>query len=322
MEKKIDLSRFLEQAGLVEEHVEIIETPGMYPHKEKVEENWSYYTGWGFRQLKEQFESEGKRITDLAIIGIGSGVEGILAAKFFKPDVHNLIVTDIDSEVVDGAVRNIKNSLHDMNIKVTPLIGSYCEPLERSHLTVDVVYGNIPNLPSTKEADLSLGAEKGTFVPTMLYHRYNPPQKYTDWALGSQFAYLQSAKKVLRRGGSVVSALGGRVPLDVVRELFADCELQLVEVTTGFKEQTEALIDFQGYHLLEREGSVSFEFYLYEQAGDLMKQKGIVNPSSHISGEALKTLLEPFKVSAGKALELYEQKVPIGHTVHLFRGIK
>ncbi|MBI4360120.1 MAG: hypothetical protein HY564_03435, partial [Candidatus Jacksonbacteria bacterium] len=189
-------------------------------------------------------------------------------------------------------------------------------------LTVDLIYGNIPNLPSAEDIDLSLGAEKGTFVPATLYQGYNPPQELIDWAMGSQFAYLQSAKRVLPTGGSVITALGGRMPLNLVRELFASCELKLDEVITGFKEQTEALINFQGYHQLEQEYGVSFEFYLYQQAINLMKDKGVANPSSQISGEKLKRLLEPFKVSAGKALELYNQKVPVGHTVHFFRGIK
>lgn len=322
MEKRIDLSFFLKQVGLTGENAEISESSGMYPHKENVEENWSYYTGWGFRRLKEKFEAEGKNISTIAIVGIGSGVEGILAAKFFKPNLKNLIVTDIDSEVADGAARNIKSSVNDINIRITPLVGSYCEPLEKAGLTVDLIYGNIPNLPSAEEIDLSQGAEKGTFVPSALYEGYKPPQKFIDWAMGSQFAYLQSAKKVLPTGGSVVTALGGRMPLSLVKELFANCELKLDEVVTGFKEQTEALIDFQGYHRLEQEYGISFEFYLYQQAINLIKEKGISNPSSQISSEELKKLLEPFKVSAGKALDLHGQKVPVGHTVHLFRGIK
>lgn len=322
MERRIDLSLFLEKVGLTGESAEISESPDMYPHKEKVEENWSYYTGWGFRRLKEIFETEKKIPSSVAIVGIGSGVEGILAAKVFRPHLRNLIVTDIDSGVADGAAKNIEDAINDRGVRITSLVGSYCEPLEKAGMTADLIYGNIPNLPSAEEVDLSQGAEKGTFVPPSLYEGYKPPQKFVDWAMGSQFAYLQSAKKVLPDGGSVVTALGGRMPLSLVRELFADCGLRLEEVTTGFKEQTEALIDFQGYHRLEQEVGVSFEFYLYQQAVGLMKEKGITNPSNQVSGEELKKLLEPFKVSAGKALDLYGQKVPVGHTVHLFRGIK
>ncbi len=322
MEKRINLSSFLEEIGLTGEGAEITESNDMYPHKEKSTDNWSYYTGFGLRRLREIFEMEQRNASTVAIVGIGSGVDGILTAKIFKPDLKNLIVTDIETGVVGGAVQNIRNAVNHKNINIMPLVGSYCEPIEKAGLTPDLIYGNLPNLPATGEEDLTHGAEKGTFVPYSLYEGYKPPQVFVDWAMGSQYAYLQSANRVLPDGGSVVTALGGRMPLGLVKELFGECGMRMEEVMTGFKKQTEALIDFHGYHRLEKEFGVSFEFYLLEQAIQLMEKKGISNPSPEISGEELKRLLEPLKISAGKALELYGQNIPVGHTVHLFRGIK
>lgn len=74
--------------------------------------------------------------------------------------------------------------------------------------------------------------------------------------------------------------------------------------------------------VLSKGSEFFFEFYLLEKAKQLMEEKGISNPSHAISGEELKRLLEPLKVSAGKAVELYGQNIPVGHTVHLFRGVK
>lgn len=319
-ENKINLSSFLEKFGLQNKNIEITENSGMYPHKEKIEENWSYYTGCGFNRLKEIFSEEKKEISTIAIVGIGSGVEGILATEIFKPELKNLIITDIDSEIIDEATKNIKSVSEKNEVIVTPLVGSYCEPIEKNGTKIDLIYGNIPNLPSSSEIDLSQGAEKGTFVPSSLYEGYKPPQKFINWAMGSQFAFLQSAKKVLSKDGSIVTALGGRMPLSLVKELFENSELKLEEIMVGFKEQTEALIDFKGYHRLESKYGVSFEYYLFQEVMKTMKEKNIENPSNKISGEELKRILEPFKISSGKALELYKNGISIGHTVHLFRG--
>jgi hypothetical protein len=295
----------------------------MYPHKDKPQDNWSYFTAWGFRELCKRLNHEGRSVSSLAIVGIGSGVEGILAGRLFQPELTGLIISDIDHIVVSGAYHNIFiNTTVNTGLDIIHLIGSLCEPIAKVGLDVDLIYGNIPNLPAAGDEDLSLGAEKGTFIMPQVYEGYEPPEEFIGWALGSQFAYLQSAKKVLPVGGSVVTALGGRMPIDIVERLFTACDLKLEDIVVGFKEQTEALIDFQGYHRLEQEYGVSFEFYLYQQAMDLMEQEGIKNPSTGISSRELKTLLEPFRVSAGEALVLYEQKVPVGHTVNILRGVK
>jgi len=94
------------------------------------------------------------------------------------------------------------------------------------------------------------------------------------------------------------------------------------EVIVGFKEQTEALIDFMGYGKFEEEYGVSFEFYLYEESKKLIEEKKIENPTFTMKGDELKKLLEPYKVSSQRALELLKKDIAVGHTVHLFRGLK
>ena len=303
----------------------------MYEHKEETLKNWSYFSGWGFKHLNRILKREGHPLSSMAIIGIGSGVEGILAGKISQPYLEELVITDIDDGVASGAFRNIK-AVISPNIYVQPLKGSFCQPISETiclptskniyGLKVDLVYGNIPNLPALSDMDLSKGAEKGTFVPPQLYDCYNPPSKFKAWGLAAQYAFLQSAKSVLRPGGSIVTALGGRMPIKIVEELFEVCELEFEDVIVGFKEQTEAKIDFEGYHRLEKENGVSFEFYLYQEVIDFLRDKGISNPSDGISGRILKSMLRPYMVSAGAALKLYERNIPVGHTVHLFRGVQ
>ena len=317
--RTVDVTPLFKKAGILTEAVVIVETEGMYPYKEKVEDNWAYYTAVGMKELKRRCDEEGKIIQDIGIVGICSGVEGIAVAKIFRP--KRLVVTDVDAGILQGTMVNLRRTTHRQATEMIPLVGSFCEPMEDAGYTVDFVHANIPNLPATGEEDLSKGAEKGTFLPAMLYEKYNPPQKYVAWALGAQFAYLRSARQVVRSGGSVITELGGRVPFSIIRQLFSDVGLEFSEVIVGFKEQTEALIDFLGYSRFEREFGVSFDFYLYNESQELLRQKGVRNPSPDVAGEELKEMLERYRVSAGEALELHDKGIPVGHTVHVFRGI-
>ncbi|HTE48864.1 MAG TPA: hypothetical protein VK675_03095 [Candidatus Paceibacterota bacterium] len=320
--KKKDITSLFAETGITSDPVSIIETEGMYPYKDNLEENWAFFTAVGMKRLKQIFDKEGYKVKDLGIVGIGSGVEGISVVYIFKDTLKKLIVTDIDSEILNGTVVNIGSSAKKFGIEVVPLVGSFCEPIEKSGSIVDLVHANVPNLPSSGTEDLSMGAEKGTFLPVQLYEKYNPSEKYLSYAMGSQFAYLQSARKILRSGGTVITELGGRMPLNLIPELFNECDFDFQEVYVGFKEQTEALIDFEGYHKIEKQYGVSFEFYLFEESKKVLTEMGYTNGTSTLSGDEMKKILEPYKVSAGKALELYKQGIAGGHTVHLFRGVK
>ncbi len=320
--KVVDVTPLFEQAGIDTGIIKIIETPGMYPYKEKIEDNWAYFTAVGLKRLKDLLDKEGVTVRDVGIIGICSGVEGIAVYYVFKNQLRRLIVTDIDAEILNGTIINLRSAIKDVSVELIPIVGSFCEPIEQSGFYVDFVHGNIPNLPSTGTEDLSKGAEKGTFLPSCLYEGYNPPLEFVRWALGAQFAYLESAKKVLKKSGSVVTELGGRMPLDIVHDMFRECGFMLQEVIVGFKEQTEALIDFMGYHRIEKEYGVTFEFYVYDESQNVLTKQGLSNPTHEATGDEIKKLLDNYKVSAGEAAELYHKDVAVGHTVHLFRGVK
>ncbi len=322
--KIVDVTPLFQACGIQTDKITVLETPGMYPYKEKVQDNWAYFTAAGLLELKKIFDAEGKVITDAGIVGICSGVEAIALLQILKGALRRVIVTDVDEGILEGTLYNLQNFSRQAGItaEVIPLVGSFCEPVEKQGYSVDFVHANIPNLPASGTEDLSKGAEKGTFLPALLYEGYKPPEKFVGWALGAQYAYLQSAKAVLNEGGTVMTELGGRIPLELVEELFHLVGLTMHEVVVGFKEQTEALIDFVGYHRLEEQYGVEFEFYLYNESFSLFKKKGLQNPTAQMTGKEIKEMLKPFKVSAGQALELYHQQIPIGHTVHLFRGVK
>lgn len=318
----IDVSALFQKCGIDLPMTTIIETEGMYPYKPSVEDNWAYFTAVGFQALARILMQEEKRVESIGIVGIGSGVEGIAALHIFHDQIRHLVISDVDEGILQGAVKNLAAILQSNHVQLTAVVGSFCESIKTHGIELDLVHANIPNLPASDSEDLSKGAEKGTFLPASLYEEYAPPEKFVSWALGAQFAYLSSAKEVVREGGTIITELGGRVPLQLVRELFKEVGLDFQEVVTGFKEQTEALIDFTGYHQLETQHGVEFEFYLCKESFALLEQRGIKNPTSEVSAEEIKSILEPYKVSAGKALECYRDGIAVGHTVHLFRGVK
>lgn len=321
--RRVDVTPLFTRCGIATDRPIIItETRGMYPYKEKIEDNWAFFTAAGMKRLKEVLDGEGKEIKNIGIVGICSGVEGIAVEHIFKDTLRRLIVTDIDDEILNGTVTNIGGAAPNSKIQVEPLIGSFCEPIEKAGEKVDLVHANIPNLPAKGDEDMTRGAEKGTFLPRQLYDVYNPPKEFVGWALAAQYAYLTSAKKVINKGGTIITELGGRVPVKMIEKLFKVCGLKMQEVVVGFKEQTEALIDFEGYHAQEEEFGTKFEFYRFEESKELLAEQKIGNPTHLVSGAEVKELLSPFKVSAGEALALYKKGLAIGHTVHLYRGIK
>jgi len=318
----VDITPLLEETGLGTTPVSIIETDGMYPYKTKIEDNWAYYTAVGMKRLREMLQKENRTPETIGIVGICSGVEAIAIARIFESAVKKIIVTDIDEGILQGTMYNLQHTVSNKDLEIVPVVGSFCEPIESLGEKVEFVHGNIPNLPASGSEDLTKGAEKGTFLMVGTYAGYNPPEKFLGWALGAQYAYLQSAKPILVSGGSVITELGGRIPLEVIQDLFETCGYRLEEIVVGFKEQTEALIDFEGYHRLEKQYGTSFEFYRYDEAKGLLESRGIANPTHAIQGIEIKSMLAPYKVSAGEALALHHQGVAVGHTVHLFRGIK
>lgn len=321
--KQVDVSDIFIVAGIRTRcPVVIQEAEGMYPHKKRLSDNWSYFTAAGFKHLHDHKVFPGT----VAIVGIGSGVEGIAAAKVFGGTFRNtlrrLVIIDVDEEVVGGARRNIKTNLPKRSrVTIQPLVGSFCEPLTERGMRADLIHANIPNLPAPHGADLSGGAEKGTFLRPELYEWYRPPDTYIRWALGAQYAYIHSAKDALTKQGAVITEVGGRVPLTLLAELFQENGFARVdEVLVGFKEQTEALMDFVGYHEFERAYKVAFDFYLYDQSCLALQEHCIEGNIAPLAGDELKNLLLPYRVSAGAAIELYHKGVGVGHTVHILKG--
>jgi hypothetical protein len=205
---------------------------------------------------------------------------------------------------------------------ISYLTGSLCQPLKETDPKFDLVHGNVPNLICNNKKDLSSGSNKGTFVKESILNEAIP-EDYLKWGLGTQYLYLKQASEILNKGGSVVTILGGRFPLEILSKLLNDCNLTLMpEFSTGFKWQTQPRPDYKGYAELEKKYGISFDFYLFDEAKKIMADKKIQNPTPYYNGKNLKNLFSDIRVSANQALELNKKGIKCGHTVHMIRGLK
>ena len=320
MKKKlIDLTDFFSYCGVPSGKIAIVQDDGVYPFNRDYEANWTYYTLKGLPFLRN---SLGKISKNIACIAAGNGVEAIGMGIFF-PELANLVLTDIDAGVVSGGVANVLLNIPGFTEYVTGKVGSLCDPLIQTGLEFDLIFGNVPNLICDEEKDLSDGNDKGTFMKKNTLSQ-NIPEKFTQWGLATQYEFLTGAYKALRKGGSVVSLIGGRVPGSVIGNLFKSCGLKLqLDLPMGFKWQTQPKIDFMGYAELEKKHGVLFAFYEYEKAREILKVAGVPNPTMSMSSMQMKDILEGVEVTAAQALELYKKKrAKFGHIVHMCRGVK
>ncbi|HLD08166.1 MAG TPA: hypothetical protein VJB60_03810 [Candidatus Peribacterales bacterium] len=306
----------------------IVQTPGMYPYKEQgdVRKNWSYFMSYGLTALRQDFTQRSvpnPRI--MALTGIGNGLEGIAAARIFPDSLRRLHVIDVDQEILRGALHNIRRNVETTHLEIIGHVGSFFEPIEGDGAVIDLAAGNVPNLPSEEDQKLITGSDKGTFMPREWFERYLPPEIFLKWALGTQYAFLMSASKVVRKEGSAMTLVGGRFPLPLAKDLFTQTGYERPEeVICGFKQQTEPTPDYRGYSAFEQASDdVRFDFYLYENAQKRLAQSNIGNPTRIHTGSKIKSTLEDLKVSAQQALEVHSRGTTLfGHTVHLFRGIR
>ena len=101
--------------------------------------------------------------------------------------------------------------------------------------------------------------------------------------------------------------------------MFEEAGLNLEELCSGFKRQTEPDVVIPEYAGAERDGTI-FSFYPFTEAKEHLKKLGVANPTTRIDGAELSSALRDYRLSAREALNLYRGGIEVGHTVHFFRG--
>lgn len=328
-----DVSPIFRAAGIEGRYTGVMSEYSYDLHPEDPESNWLYVALQGFRKLKLILDREGKRVNTFATIGSGHALDAVGGYKIFNP--KNVVMTDINAAIewwlTENFLRQIREPIWgdekgkdivawnylDKNVRTYSLIGHLCEPLRERGLVADVIYANLPNLPEPDQAKIQQGKNSSTFINEAAITA--APKKYHEYHLGLQYTLLQDAVGSLTNEGSLLMNLGGRVPVELVQDMFSENGYQYEELFNHFKIQTEPEEVLTGYSVQgEKRYGVEFDFYRFDEAKRFI---GESRPED-CSVEQLKELLLPSRVNATEGLYLHYQGERIGHIVQLVRGIK
>lgn len=303
----IDVSGLFEGLGL-EAPIAIQFNQHTYEYDAEPKNNWLYFALKGFEALKQKCQWEQKPISTFASIGTGSGLDAIGAYHIFEPET--VLISDIHPEVISLAAENVRQYVP--RASVIALQGSLCEPLRQIDCRADVIYANLPLIPFSGQ-ELLEGMNTSSFASPEALRK--APKLYDEHLLGMIYAFLQEARHSLQPGGSVVVNLGGRMPVDIVEQLFEECGYAYSELYHGFKIQTQHLEVIPGFSLAERQYGVEFDYYAYEKAKGLLERH-----SPFGCAQEMKSYLSPCRASASQAWERCQQGEQFGHLVQVIRG--
>ena len=329
------LRRIIKLRKDLDEPIIITETDDTYPLHPKVWDNWLAFAYRAFDMLADIPESDDlyadkcmrSEITSFASIGTSNGADAIGALDVFA-NLEEITLLDISAKALRVAKKNLGNHLDAVasDCEMFAVQGNLCSGLKRSGLTFDVIYENLPNIPN---GDTDQGYRAASFYKNSLFRKVKlDKSKALDrdiirYLLLSHYALLLDAKPFLNPGGSVICAIGGRVPYDAMREMVEKAGYKFEELFSGFKLQTETEEVLQGYAAAEQKYGVKFDFYDFNQVSGLLSID-MKPPYARLPGDELKRMLGPCAISAEYALRLHRKKPSkkIGHVVHMVRAVK
>jgi methylase of polypeptide subunit release factors len=300
--------------------VEVRIMPEMYAPAEMPEHHWLHLSFTGFQVLAHRLAMEGLRCKVFASIGSSSGLDAIGAVEALNPE--EVIVTDVLPTVVPIAVTNVFANCKNKTIIVHGLRGSLVEPLEDAKKKADIIYENLPNLPSPsdRESLYSNGALAASFYP-----RTDFEQRLLGEGtfLELHESFLRSAKSALRPNGSVVCAIGGRVPWSNIREVFRRNRYDLEILSYLLKPQEQAVDCLPVYAAAE--GNHTFSFYPFKKAREVLDAHGYLGINEDVvtddTIQEIELLLMRLRISANEAIWLSKRSEMVGHIAYLIRGI-
>ena len=278
-----------------------------YNTLDDVNKCWLYPAILSFKKYLDLFPKP----NTFAIVGTGTGLDAIAANYLFDP--KKTIIMDLHPQIPNLAKQNVLK--YHPNKKIQAYKGDLCNPLIKNNIKVDLIYGNIPNIPTNDYVfnDLKTASY---FNPKM---NSDCPQKFKDYLLEHQYLLLKSAHKSLNKGGKVIAAIGGTMSFDLLEDLFRYAGFEPLPLINLFKEQLEWDEVLGGYSKYETK-DIKFDFYDYEKA--YAKIKDLNN--GNIENSKLRQILEPYKMTATEAYNKYKSGdfKRFGKIAHLICGVK
>lgn len=249
-------------------------------------------------------------------IGTGVGLDALAAIEILRSET--VAFTDLHEDVVDRARQNILDNLRpDVRIELISGAGDLLAPLAGADRTFDVIYENLPNIPLSEVGDLRDGQTSSTFIAKRSEHI---PTFAEQYLISLHHVALEQAWPMLRRGGRVLSSIGGRVPLRQILKLAEQTNYSGNILTYMWKRQSEPEEVIGGYAAWESQGLGPFHFYPVA-----VLEETFEGMSVHAAGAqalAIEAALSSHEITASEALMQLRAGLDIGHTVAILESVK
>lgn len=312
--KLTDISKIIRASGVnVERPIVVQETDETYPIKPDIEDNWILFQYLADLRLARQ-----QKVKSAAFVGTGGGSDAIGAIYIFGNDLETIAITDTRKSVLEISRENVAR--YAGNRTLLTFTGSLCEPFGEDDL-FDLIHENLPNIQDG--GDLDTGIRQASFYdPEQVSHVRITDQRVKDYLLELHYTFLVEAKRRLNPDGSAICSIGGRFPIEFLREMVELLGYGYEELA-GYKVQSEQDEVLKGF--VRTEGGRKSDFYMHKEAVRFLKDRLAMKPPYiGLAGQELKESLRPFLISGEEAYREY-QKNPdfvVGHTVHMVRAIK
>lgn len=274
----------------------------------KPQDNRLYSAFLWFKELQKKWFI----VKDFATIGTGPWIDSIGVYELFHP--KNIYQIDIHPYVTDIAHNNATSLINNETI-IETYVWDLCEPLIERDIKVDLLYANIPNIPSSG----SVFSQKVSSSKFTERNTEDCPEVLQKRLLTLQYLFLKQAKEVLKAGGTIVHALWARMPYEIIKLLYHTHNYQIHELVNTYKIQTEAKDILESYAQKEKEEEIEFDFYDHEKAWPC-REEGQKNKKTWTINE-LKEYLSPYKISATQAYKRFiKDEKQAGHICSILQA--
>jgi hypothetical protein len=202
-----------------------------------------------------------------------------------------MVLADIHEDVATLARQNVvRNCASVKEGDVIALGSDVCEELLARGLQVEILYENLPNLP-TGELDVSDGVMSASFFRRRV--ELGRASFYSRFRLAMHLRFLEQARSCITEAGAVICSIGGRVPFDLVRSMFRECGFTPQVLNFEMVRQFEADGVLPGYAQVEATEGVEFRYYPFDEARRAlrdMRTEGLVSIDDAVADPRLQRI--------------------------------
>jgi hypothetical protein len=284
-------------------------TEHAYPLEPSPKESWLPIAFRAFAELASR-----RRIRDMLILGTGNGLDALGALEILDPG--SLAVTDLHEAGVAVARDNVLDHVDAAAASRLRFHAGDLFSCIPPGARFDLVYENLPNVPAPPGLELARGTNSGRFFDAggLLV-----PEPFGRYLLALHLRCLTEARPRLHDGGGVLTAIGGRIPLDAALGLHRACGYRPELVAFDMKRQVEPGLVLPGYRRAEQKTGVEFRFYADEAVAVVAKRRREGLDGQRLA-DAVRDELERLAISATEAERRCRRGEPVAHSVLMVFG--